>query len=271
MPIGAAGAAALAGGAIAAGGSILAAGSASKSAKDAANLQKEQFAQTRGDLQPYNEFGQSVLPNMQALAFSGPNGPGGKNYLDMAEAAVPGKMTQAELEATPGYQFNLAQGLKAAQSSAAARGLGVSGAALKGAATYATGLADSTYQNQFNNQQTRYSDLFNLNTGQQSNLQNQYNRMVSIAQLGETAAAQTGALGTAAAKTEGQGLMSAGQYQAAGTAGVGSALSGGINSYLGYNALQQAIGKGATPATGGYPATVGNAYSPAYSGTPSPY
>jgi len=248
---------ALAGTAISAGTSLMGASKAAGSAKDAANLQAAQFQQTRADLSPYNQFGQSVLPNMQALAFSGPNGPGGKNYLDMAEAAVPGKMTQAELEATPGYQFNLQQGLKAAQSSAAARGLGVSGAALKGAATYATGLADSTYQNQFNNQQTRYGDYLTLNTGQQSNLQNQFNRMTSLAQLGETAAAQTGALGTAAAKTEGQGLMSAGQYQAAGTAGLGSAVTGGINSYLGYNALQQALARpaAAPPAagTGGYP------------------
>jgi hypothetical protein len=70
-------------------------------------------------------------------------------------------MTEAELVQTPGYQFNLSQGLRAAQNSAAARGLGVSGAALRGAANYATGLADSTYQNQFANQQTLWQDQVN--------------------------------------------------------------------------------------------------------------
>lgn len=54
------------------------------------------------------------------------------------------------LQNLPGYQFTLQQGLKSTQSGAAARGLGSSGAALKGAANYATGLADSTYGNQVN-------------------------------------------------------------------------------------------------------------------------
>ncbi len=256
---------------VSAGAGLMGASKAAGAAKDAAALQAAQFEQTRGDLKAYNDYGQSVLPNMQALAFGGPNGPGGKNYLAMAEDALPGKMTQAELEATPGYQFNLAQGLKATQSAAAAKGLGVSGAALKGAARYATGLADSTYQNQFNNQQTRYSDFYNLNTGQQSNLQNQFARLSGIATLGENAAAQTGALGTAAAKSEGQGLMAAGQYQAAGLSGIGSTAASGVNSYLGYNALKDYASRGGT---GGYPnapPTVGDPRTPAYNGSPSPY
>lgn len=96
---------------------------------------------------------------------TGPSAPG-----QIAAPDAPAQMTQAQLEATPGYQFNLSQGLAATQNSAAARGLGVSGAALKGAATFATGLADSTYQQQFNNQlanfgvqQQRFADQ----TGQQ--------------------------------------------------------------------------------------------------------
>jgi len=109
---------------------------------------------------------------------------------------APPPMTQAQLEATPGYQFNLSQGLKAAQSAAAAKGLGVSGAALKGASTYATGLADSTYQNQFNNAQQIYTDLFNnaqtgytdaFNTGQQ-----RYTDAFNNAQQGYTDAFNTG-------------------------------------------------------------------------------
>ncbi len=256
--------------AIGAGGSMMAASSASKSAKDAANLQKAQFEQTRGDLLPYNETGQSVLPNMQALAFSGPNGPGGVNYLGMAQDNLPGHMTQAELEATPGYQWNLDQGLKSTQSAAAARGLGVSGAALKGAAKYATGLADSTYQNQFANRQAQFGDILNLNTTQQSNLTNQFNRMGTLATLGENAAAQTGALGTAAAKTEGQGLLAAGQYQGAAYQGAANAASGAINNYLQYDALKGMTSSG----TKGYPSggqIVGDPYTPAYNGTPSPY
>lgn len=247
--------------------SNMAAGTASKGAKDAAGLQAAQFETTRGDLQPYNTYGQSVLPNMQALAFSGPNGPNGVNYLDMAQRALPGQMSQAQLEATPGYQWNLQQGLKSAQSAAAARGLGVSGAALKGAAKYATGLADSTYQNQFANAQANFGDILNLNTTQQSNLTNQFGRMAGMATLGENAAAQTGALGTAAAKTEGQGILAAAQYQGAGQQGIANAANGAFNNYLQYDALKNYGPKGQT---GGYP-TVGDPQTPAYNGTPSPY
>ncbi len=183
---------------------------------------------------------------MQALAFSGPNGPGGVNYLGMAEENLPGKMTQAELEATPGYQWTLGQGLKSTQSARAARGLGVSGSALRGAAEYATGLADSTYKNQFDIRQTGFQDILNLNTTQQGNLSNQFNRMGTLATLGENAAAQTGALGTAAAKTEGQGLLAAGQYQGAGYQGVANAASGAVNNYLQYDALKGMTGSGGT-------------------------
>ncbi len=253
MPIGVGGAVALGASALSAGigavSSMSAAGKASSAANQAAQLQSDQFQTTRNDLLPYNTAGQSVLPSMTALAQSGQYG-GGPNYLAQAAGMLPGQMTQAELEQTPGYQFNLAQGLKATQSAAAARGLGVSGAALKGASTYATGLADSTYQQQFQNAQTRYSDVYNLNTAQQTNLQNQFSRLSDTAKIGESAAAATGVQGGLAAKYEGQGLMSAGQYQAAGAAGVGNSLNSGISNYL----QQQALSK-YTGSTQGYATT----------------
>ena len=135
-----------------------------------------------------------MLPDLTSLATSGPYGPGGTNYLAMAGGempTVPQPMTQDQLEKTPGYQFTLNQGLKSVQSSAAARGLGVSGAALKGAATYATGLASSNYQQQFNNQQQlfqnqqqRFTNAINLNTTQQGNLHEPIRAASEHGQLG---------------------------------------------------------------------------------------
>ena len=212
---------------------------AGNAAKDAAALQAKQFEQTRADLAPYNQTGQSVLPNMQALAFGGMYGPGGKNYLDMAEQNLPGHMTQAELEATPGYQWNLDQGSQIdAVRGGGARSRG-QGAALKGAAKYATGLADSTYKNQFDMRQTQFSDIFNIGGQQQTNLNNMWNRMSGLATLGEAAAAQTGTLGTAAAKSEGQGLMAAGQYEAAGLTGATNAVQNAASNYLAYDAFKR--------------------------------
>jgi hypothetical protein len=160
-----------------------------------------------------NATGNEAMGNALALANSGRTG-GGPDYLTQAAGMVPGQMTQAELEQTPGYQFDLSQGLKAVQSAAAARGLGVSGASLKGAGTYATGLANKTYLDQFNVGQKRFEDTLNLNTGQQTNLQNQFNRLNSVATIGENAAAQTGAQGTSAASTAGNYLNQSGAGRA---------------------------------------------------------
>jgi hypothetical protein len=140
-------------------------------------------------------------------------------------------MDQATLEQTPGYQFNLNQGLKSVQNSAAARGLGNSGAALKGAASYATGLADSTYQNQFNNA------LSNANLGLASRQQS-YNQLMGISQLGESAGAQTGAYGTQTAQSVGQNTIAGGTAQAAGLNGAANSLSNGVNNYAQYNMLK---------------------------------
>lgn len=193
----------VAAGAIGAGAAVYsantAAGEQSDAAKAAIDNSRQQQAITRADLMPYNTAGQSVLPDLTAAA------------------KAPGPvMDQATLEATPGYQFNLTQGLKATQNAAAARGLGVSGAALKGAATYATGLADSTYQNQFNNAVT--------------NQTNAYNRLAGVANLGESAAAQTGTLGTQIATGIGNNLVGAGNANAASSIATGNAIGSAAQS-----------------------------------------
>ena len=218
--------------------SLIGSSSAAKSAKDAANLQEDQYYRTREGLQPYDAAGRAALHNALALTDLGPTG-GGPNYVDLAyNQYLPPQMTQAQLEATPGYQFTLAQGLKATQGAAAARGLGVSGASLKGASTYATGLADKTYLDQFNVANTRFQDVLNLNTAQQGDIQGQFNRLADIAHTGESAAAQTGVAGTSSAATAGNYINQAGLATAAGTTGVSNAVTGAANNYLAYNALQ---------------------------------
>jgi hypothetical protein len=246
-----AGTAILASGALSAGSSLLGGGKASSAAKDAANTQKQMYLQTRADLSPFTQAGAGVLPGLNALAMSGPTG-GGPDYVSQAAGERPLQMTQANLEATPGYQFDLSQGLKATQSAAAARGLGVSGAALKGAATYATGLANKTYMDQFNLQQQRFTDLLNLNTGQQGQLQNQYARLHDTAALGANAAAQLGTQGTAAASATGNYLNAAGVDQANALTNATNALSRGVNNYLGYQNFQKYNNPTAGGPTSGY-------------------
>lgn len=164
------------------------AANAQKSAANkAANTQLQMYNTTRGDLLPYNQFGQAALPELNNLISGDPS------------------QVQRGLEALPGYQFDLTQGLKSVQNSAAARGLGVSGAALKGAAQYATGLADNTYGAQ-------------------------YNRLMSAAGLGESAAAQTGNYATQTGQNVGNAYMNAGNAQAAGYAAMGNAFNSAVGS-----------------------------------------
>ena len=204
-----------------------------------------EYNQTRTDLYPYNAYGQQAAGQIASLNASGWT-TGQPDYLSQAAAALPGQMTQAQLEQTPGYQFQLAQGLQATQQNAAAQGLGMSGAAMKGAAAYATGLADTNYETQFNNAQTQYSDLMGLNTGQQGNITNQYNRLSGTASLGENAGAQTGSTGAQAVSASGTALTAEGAAQAAGTVGQANAITGNISSlagnYLTYQGLQSGLG-----------------------------
>jgi hypothetical protein len=202
---------------VGAGASVMGAKAQAKATKDASAQQMAMYQQTRADLSPYNQSGQQANAMLS----------GRLNSLTQ-----PIVMDEATLRNTPGYQFNLNQGLKSTQNSAAARGLGVSGAAMKGAAGYATGLADSTYQNQFNNANT--------------NQTNAYNRLMGVTQLGENAAAQTGAYGTQTAQSIGNNTIQGGNATAAGYLGAANALNNGVNSYAGYNALTNGLYTGGT-------------------------
>jgi hypothetical protein len=226
-------------------GSYIGGQQAAAAAKQAAQMQQEQYQTTRGDELPFITTGQNALQGAYDLATGSPTG-GGPNYLDLAyQQYLPPKMTQSELEQTPGYQFNLSQGLKAVQGAAAAKGLGVSGASLKGAGTYATGLADATYQNQFANAQQRFTDVLNLNTQQQGNLTNQFNRYNALITTGAGAASQLGTQGTALANQAGTFTTTAGQDQGAGTAALAKGVGQAVNQLAGYYMNPTTGGQGA--------------------------
>jgi hypothetical protein len=192
-----------------AGASLIGSSEQANAANNAANMQEKQYQETRSDLLPFTRAGQSAT-NMLTQ--------------QLPALSAPITMDEATLRQTPGYEFNLNQGLKSVQNGAAARGLGSSGAALKGAAGYATGLADSTYQNQFNNAVT--------------NKLNAYNMLSGVAGLGENAAAKTGDIGTQLAGNAGNALMTGANASATGLNGAANALTNAGQQYLGYNWAQ---------------------------------
>jgi hypothetical protein len=193
-------------------GASSAANAQKKAAQTAANTQLMMFNAMSKDLAPYRAIGG------QASDYIGNN---------LQSLIAPINMDQASLEKTPGYQFTLKQGLKAVQNSAAARGLGVSGAAMKGASDYATGLANKTYLDQFNVANT--------------NATNTWNRLFGTAGLGANAAAMTGQAGLTTGQGIGNNLMSAGNAQAGANMAMGNAganLFNGLGGYAMYQSLK---------------------------------
>ena len=225
---------------------------ATDSANRSADMVQGRYDTTRGDFTPYRNLGGQAanmlserLPDLTSTdSFY-------QQSLRDEMPQVPSAMTQADLEATPGYQFTLSQGLKAVQNSASARGLGVSGAAMKGAADYATGLSNQTYaqrfanqQSLFGNQQTRFGNIQTQFTDDQGMRQNAFNRLSGVTGIGQTSAAQTGVIGNQAANQAGGFLTSGASAAGAGLiaggnagAGAFNGISNGINSYINQNRL----------------------------------
>lgn len=202
-----------------------------QAADKAIGMQQGQYNQTRTDLSLYRAIGADASTRLQSR---------------LSELTSPIIMDEAALEKTPGYQFNLSQGMRGVTNSAAARGLATSGAALKGAATFATGLADSTYQNQFNNANTNQS--------------NAYNRLKSLIDTGGNSSAMTGQLGEKAAYNSGVATIGAGNAIAAADNRIGSSISnlssniGGYAMYQGmYGTPNNSYGPSAGPMTHGGP------------------
>jgi hypothetical protein len=120
------------------------------SAADKANAAQERaLAQSRADLEPWRAAGEATLPAVtNAVGLNGQQG-----YDDAMEG----------FHTSPGYQWQLEQGLRAVDAGAAAKGMLRSGATLKAEQTYGAGLADKEF--------TDY-----------------YNRLFDLSKLGETAA-----------------------------------------------------------------------------------
>ena len=227
-------AAAVAGGAIvggvassAIGGSAAksAAGTQADAANNAAQLQWQQFQQLQQNQQPYMQLGQNSIGGLQSQLGK----LGGMNFSF--------NPTEAQLEQTPGYQFTLQQGLKGVDNAASAKGLNLSGAQMKGIGQYTTGLADQTYQQQYQNALQN----FMTNYGASSD---QYNRLSGLVGLGQNAAAGVGNAGLQTANSAGNFLTSGANAQAAGTIGAANAINGGIGSAMNGGLLYSLMNQG---------------------------
>ncbi len=201
--------------AIGTGGQVASAQMAADAQRHAADVasqtQRDIYGYNKDMLKPWNDMGFGGYQTLNNLLGIGGNS----------------ATMQSTLEGLPGYQFTRDQGLKATQSGFAARGLGSSGGALKGAASYATGLANSQY--------TNYASQLSGFAGQGLSAAS------SLAGVGQN----TGA-GIAAAQ------IGAGNASAAGWNATGNAIQGGINNYNQNSLLRSILNNSATSGGGGY-------------------
>ena len=162
--------------------------------------QRRQYDQTRADYAPYRETGYKALDTLAGLYGVGP------------EKIDP----TAALEATPGYQFNLAEGLKAIDRSNSARGALNSGGADKARMRYAQGVASNTYENFAS-------------------------RLAQLAGVGQAATGSTAAGGANGANNisgafgadgvnQGNDAMGSGNARASSFANTGSAINNGVSN-----------------------------------------
>lgn len=182
-------------GVVGAAGSAYASKQSSKAAKaqaasadQASAIQQANFEQTREDLMPYKQAGDTSLN--QLMGQMTPDGYFNQTY------------TGQDIYSDPSYQFRLQQGQDAIQSSAAAQGGLLSGATLKALQNYGQESASQEYSNAYNR--------FNADQT------NRYNRLSNLVGIGQNAAAQVGNAGAQTAQAVANNTMQGANALAAG-------------------------------------------------------
>jgi hypothetical protein len=196
-----------------------------------------------------------------------------------AQTGLPSAFTgEVDLQADPGYQFRLSEGLKALDRQAAARGGLISGAALKASQIYGQDMASQEYGQAYGRALTEYGldqelnqlaygrelDAYNALVGRSDTM---YNRFAGQAGIGQTA---TNRLGSAAEQTGTNLANIIGQGATAQAGAIGAAGQARASGYMGQaNALNATLGN-ITNIAGQYMAS--RSASPyGFSGSPSIY
>jgi hypothetical protein len=208
------------GGAISSNAAKNAAKTQAASADRAADLQYEQFQQTREDQLPFLEAGykgQNKLLDLLALS----DNTGAQGYGSMAK-----NFGMSDFEQDPGYAFRMSEGIKALDRTAASRGGLLSGAALRGATRYGQDMASQEYQNAYNRYQTNRAGILNP--------------LQSLTGQGQSTANTLGTAGQNYATNAGNAYMNAGNARASGYVGSANAWNnaiGGATNYLTQTAM----------------------------------
>jgi len=180
-------------------------------------LQRELANQQREDFAPWRDVGAQALDKIWAGVQSGEF-----------------QVGNIDVTQDPGYQFRMDQGVKALDSSAAARGLLLSGAQQKGIAEYSQGLASQEYANAYaresNEKARQFNILSGLSQGGQSSAAGQ-------AQATSQLAATEGNIMSNLGQTMNQGYQAQGQARAGAYQGMAQATNQAAQNWLTYKTI----------------------------------
>jgi hypothetical protein len=191
--------------AVSAAGTIIGSGEQAGAAENAQSISEGEFNTITGQEQPFMNAGYGALNALdQGMGIGAPNAGQQAQGVGYGSLSAP-FTTQTFQTMSPAYQFQMQQGQNGVLSADSSSQGALSGAASKDLMGYNQNLANTSFNNAFNQYQT-----------QQGNI---YNRLSNIANLGQNAASNTGQQGTALA---GQAAQSA--------TNVGTAIGGGIAS-----------------------------------------
>lgn len=179
--------------------------------REATALQRQMYNTTRSDLSQYRDVGGKYMGELD------------RNMPELTKS-----FTMSDFNKDPGYDFRMAEGAKALERSAAARGGLMGGAAGKAMARYGQDYASNEYSNAYNR--------FNSDRDQR------FSKLSSLANMGQSAAGMSGEAAKNYANSAGQMIMGGGDSRAASTIAGGNAWSNAIGQGLGAYAMSGGFG-----------------------------
>ena len=187
---------------------LLSLGGALIEAGAAGRAANAQSAAARDQLDLYRDINASTRRDLAPFRAAG------RNFLSVLAQQVGRDYRQS-----PGYDVRLRGGVDAIEAAAAARGGLFSGATGEALTRFGQDYAAADYDNWLS-------------------------RVAGLAQMGQNAAVQQGGFGNAFAANSGNALAALGNARSAGAVGVGNALSGGLNNWLGIWQMNRLLGGG---------------------------
>jgi hypothetical protein len=191
-----------------------------RSAEEASRLQREMFDRQVQLQEPFRQGGLAGQNRLMELLGIGGNAQASDYGRDARDFGM------NDFEVDPGYGFRLAEGNKALERSAAARGMVLSGQMFKGAQRFGQDLASQEYQNAFNRFQTNRSSRLNP--------------LMGLAGAGQQATNVLSGAAGQLGQNLGENAMGAGNARASGYVGQANAYTNAINQMN--NMAAQAFG-----------------------------